>query len=122
MPRLAAARTRVRCAGPAPLAAPGRAPAAAPPAAADEPLWQRLEETLLAVARGAPPMIFRPTTDLYSPRTDAHPIVSQGGERAARHSRFDIYYVSILCLIDISTLYFVHFSYISYQKLFHYLK
>ncbi|CAH2102558.1 unnamed protein product [Euphydryas editha] len=78
VPRLEAARTRVLCAGPAPLSAPGRAPARAPPAPALEPLWQRLEETLLSVARGAPPMLFRPTTDLYSPRTAARPVVSQG--------------------------------------------
>ncbi|XP_046960546.1 trafficking protein particle complex subunit 8 [Vanessa cardui] len=80
VPRLVAQRTRVQCVGPAPLSAPGRAPAAAPaaPDAPDAPLWARLEETLLHVAHGAPPMIFRPSTDVYTQRTDGEPIVSQG--------------------------------------------
>ncbi|CAG4978822.1 unnamed protein product [Parnassius apollo] len=70
--------TRVACVGPAPLGAAGRVAAAASPAARAAAHWPRLEEMLLHAAQGAPPMIFKPTVDLYTERTDANPIVPQG--------------------------------------------
>ncbi|CAH2050377.1 unnamed protein product, partial [Iphiclides podalirius] len=79
VPLVARGETRVRCAGPAPLAAAGRAPASAPNATPRAALvWRRLEEMLLQAAHGAPPLIFKPTVDLYTEGTDANPIVPQG--------------------------------------------
>ncbi|XP_072943715.1 trafficking protein particle complex subunit 8 [Epargyreus clarus] len=72
------AGTAVSCAGVAPLGAPGRRAAAAPPRAPDDAHWRRLEEAVLHVARAAPPMIFKPTCDVYTAANDAHPVVPQG--------------------------------------------
>ncbi|KPJ16736.1 hypothetical protein RR48_10335 [Papilio machaon] len=79
VPLVVRGETRVSCAGPAPLAAAGRVAAAAPPATPHAArVWHRLEEMLIHAAQGAPPMIFKPTVDLYTEDTDANPIVPQG--------------------------------------------
>ncbi|XP_013175761.1 PREDICTED: trafficking protein particle complex subunit 8 [Papilio xuthus] len=79
VPLVVRGETRVSCAGPAPLAVAGRVAAGAPPSAPHAArVWHRLEEMLIQAAQGAPPMIFKPTVDLYTEDTDANPIVPQG--------------------------------------------
>lgn len=76
--------TRVACAGPAPLSSPRRCGATSLCVQAprrdphEERVWRTLEEMLVQVARGAVPMIFKPTLDLYDDTTDCHPLVPQG--------------------------------------------
>ncbi|XP_069359904.1 trafficking protein particle complex subunit 8 [Maniola hyperantus] len=84
VPLLSSEETAVLCVGPAPLSSPGRVPASSlslPPAAdagQDDPYWHKLEEALLQVAQGSVPMIFKPSIDLYTQKTDSNPIVPQG--------------------------------------------
>ncbi|XP_023939464.1 trafficking protein particle complex subunit 8 [Bicyclus anynana] len=84
VPLLSSEETAVLCVGPAPLSSPGRTPATSlslPPQAdtsADDPYWHKLEETLLQVAQGSVPMIFKPSIDLYTQKTDSQPIVPKG--------------------------------------------
>ncbi|XP_039753731.1 trafficking protein particle complex subunit 8 [Pararge aegeria] len=84
VPLLSSEETAVLCVGPAPLSSPGRTPATSlslPPQAdtsIDDPYWHKLEETLLQVAQGSIPMIFKPTIDLYTQKTDSNPIVPKG--------------------------------------------
>lgn len=85
VPLLCIEDTAVLCVGPAPLSSPGRTPATSlslppPDTTEDDPYWHKMEEILLQIAQGSVPMIFKPTTDLYTRKTDANPIVSQGGE------------------------------------------
>lgn len=85
VPLLSIEDTAVLCVGPAPLSSPGRTPAtslALPPSdtSEDDPYWHKMEEILLQIAQRSVPMIFKPTTDLYTRKTDANPIVPQGGE------------------------------------------
>ncbi|XP_068626862.1 trafficking protein particle complex subunit 8 [Battus philenor] len=79
VPLVVRRETRIACVGPAPLAVAGRVAASASPATPRAAaIWRRLEEMLLQAAQGAPPMIFKPTVDLYTEETDANPIVPQG--------------------------------------------
>ncbi|XP_063357938.1 trafficking protein particle complex subunit 8-like [Cydia amplana] len=73
----------VLCVGPAPLSSPGRVPATSlaahhTPDRQEQHTWLKLEEMLLQVVYGSVPMIFKPTVDLYTNKTDVNPFVPQG--------------------------------------------
>ncbi|XP_073957183.1 trafficking protein particle complex subunit 8-like [Choristoneura fumiferana] len=83
LPLLESEATAVLCVGPAPLSSPGREPASSLSFADaatrhEERVWHKLEEMLLQVAQGSVPMIFKPTVDLYTSKTDRNPVVPQG--------------------------------------------
>ncbi|XP_047506030.1 trafficking protein particle complex subunit 8 isoform X2 [Pieris napi] len=83
VPLLISEETAVLCAGPSPLSSPGRTPATSVSFIdisdlTDNLYWSKLEESLLHVAQGSIPMIFKPTTDLYTQKNDSSPIVPQG--------------------------------------------
>ncbi|CAG9796623.1 unnamed protein product [Diatraea saccharalis] len=85
LPLLERNATAVLCVGPAPLSSPGRVPAtsltfldAAENSKEDDRYWHKLEEMLLQVAQGSVPMIFKPTVDLYTERSDINPVVPKG--------------------------------------------
>lgn len=50
--------------------------------------WHKMEQMCVQVARGALPMIFRPTANVFTAATDAAPSVPQGGERGAVQSNY----------------------------------
>ncbi|XP_061385966.1 trafficking protein particle complex subunit 8 isoform X3 [Danaus plexippus] len=84
VPLLSVEDTAVLCVGPMPLSSPGRIAASSlslPPqrnSSKDFPYWHKLEENLLQVAQGSVPMIFKPSIDLYTQKTDSNPIVPKG--------------------------------------------
>lgn len=85
LPLLENEATTVLCIGPAPLSSPSRVPATSLSLNDDarpheDQYWHKLEEMLLQVAQGSVPMIFKPTVDLYTEKTDTNPIVPQGGK------------------------------------------
>lgn len=86
VPLLVSEETAVLCVGPAPLSSPGRIPATSVSLPLqsqdmneDDVYWHKLEETVIQVAQGSVPMIFKATTDLYTMKTESNPIVPQGG-------------------------------------------
>ncbi|XP_049881251.1 trafficking protein particle complex subunit 8 [Pectinophora gossypiella] len=84
LPLLESEATTVLCVGPAPLSSPGRVPASSlnlnedSESQAEPQYWNKMEEMLLQVAQGSVPMIFKPTIDLYTEKTDSNPVVPQG--------------------------------------------
>ncbi|CAK1539980.1 unnamed protein product [Leptosia nina] len=83
VPLLVSEETEVLCVGPAPLSSPGRTPATSVSfnnlsQEADTLYWNKLEETLLQVAQGNVPMIFKPSSDLYTHKNDSNPVVPKG--------------------------------------------
>ncbi|CAG4964933.1 unnamed protein product [Colias eurytheme] len=86
VPLLVGEDIAVLCVGPAPLSSPCRSPATSvsfnnlsnETSQTDNAYWSKLEEALLQVAQGSIPMIFKPTFDLYTQKTDSNPIVPQG--------------------------------------------
>ncbi|CAH0724853.1 unnamed protein product, partial [Brenthis ino] len=102
VPLLSVEDTAILCVGPAPISSPGRTPASSlslppsPDTSEDDPYWHKLEETLLQVAQGSVPMIFKPTTDLYTQKTDSNPIVPQGEPIQVSVTLFNPLKVSLL--------------------------
>lgn len=83
LPLLESEATSVLCVGPAPLSSPGRVPASSlaahhTPDRQEQYTWHKLEEMLLQVVYGSVPMIFKPTVDLYTNKTDLNPVAPQG--------------------------------------------
>ncbi|XP_063616644.1 trafficking protein particle complex subunit 8 [Cydia splendana] len=83
VPLLESEATSVLCVGPAPLSSPGRVPATSlavhhTPDRQEQHTWHKLEEMLLQVVYGSVPMIFKPTVDLYTNKTDLNPFAPQG--------------------------------------------